>query len=96
MIAWGAVDEVAALLERELPADLPAMKALGVREFGRHLDGGSSLDEALAEAQLQTRRYAKRQSTWFRNQTPGWPRITSLGERDQWVALQLLLPSGVA
>ncbi len=93
MTTRGVLDEVAALLRRELPADLPAMKALGVREFARRLQGGCSLQEALAETQLQTRRYAKRQSTWFRNQTSDWPRIEALTPQDQWAALQALLPS---
>ena len=91
MTTRGALDEVAALLERNLPTELPAMKALGVREFGRHLTGGCSLDEALAEAQLQTRRYAKRQSTWFRNQSPDWPRIEAFEAQDQWAGLRRLL-----
>jgi len=40
----------------------------------RHLHGEISLDEAAAGAVMDTRRYAKRQLTWFRNQMPAWPR----------------------
>jgi tRNA dimethylallyltransferase len=68
MIAAGALDEAAALLARGLPADLPAMKAVGVPELMRHLRGEIPLDEAIAGAQRATRRYAKRQMTWFRHQ----------------------------
>jgi tRNA dimethylallyltransferase len=68
MIAAGALDEAAALLVRGLPADLPAMKAVGVPELMRHLRGEIPLDEAIAGAQRATRRYAKRQMTWFRHQ----------------------------
>ena len=51
---------------RGLDPELPAMKAVGVREFARHLAGGLTLDQALALAQRETRRYAKRQFTWFK------------------------------
>jgi tRNA dimethylallyltransferase len=77
MIRAGALDEVRRLLDRRLDPALPAMKAVGVRELARHLEGELSLEEALAAAQMQTRRYAKRQLTWFRNQTPDWPRPSS-------------------
>jgi tRNA dimethylallyltransferase len=72
----GALDEVRALMARGLRKDLPIMKAVGVREFARHLAGEASLEEALEEAKQATRNYAKRQLTWFRNQTPDWPRLT--------------------
>ena len=87
MVEAGALDEVAALLARGLSLTLPAMKAVGVREFGDYLAGRATLAEALALAQQQTRRFAKRQMTWFRNQTPNWPRITALEADDQWAAL---------
>ncbi len=47
---------------------LPATRAIGLRELIRHLDGEIGLDEAVQLAQVATRRYAKRQMTWFRNQ----------------------------
>ena len=52
----------------------PAMKAIGVREFLDHLAGKRSLEEAVTAVKTETRRYAKRQSTWFRNQVPDWRR----------------------
>ncbi|MDE1968840.1 MAG: tRNA (adenosine(37)-N6)-dimethylallyltransferase MiaA [Alphaproteobacteria bacterium] len=67
MFASGAIDEVRALYARQLPNSLPAMKAVGVREIGHYLAGECSRDAALAAAQQATRRYAKRQYTWFRN-----------------------------
>ena len=72
MLAAGALDEVRALAARKLDPLLPAMKAHGVPWLIRHLDGEISLDEAAAGAVMDTRRYAKRQVTWFRNQMPGW------------------------
>ena len=68
MIAAGGLDEAAALLARGLDPELPAMKAVGVPELFRHLRGESALPEAIAAAQQATRRYAKRQTTWFRHQ----------------------------
>ena len=69
----GALDEVRALAARKLDPLLPAMKAHGVPWLIRHLNGEISLDEAAAGAIMDTRRYAKRQLTWFRNQMKDWP-----------------------
>ena len=68
MMAAGALAEVEALATLD-PA-LPAMKALGVRPLRRHLEAEIGLNEAISEAQKATRRYAKRQLTWFRHQMP--------------------------
>jgi tRNA dimethylallyltransferase len=72
MLAAGALDEVRALAARRLDPLLPAMKAHGVPWLIRHLHGETSLDEAAERAKADTRRYAKRQFTWFRNQLPDW------------------------
>ena len=69
----GALEEVRALAARGLDPLLPAMKAHGVPWLIRHLAGEISLDEAAAGAVMDTRRYAKRQLTWFRNQMQDWP-----------------------
>ena len=84
MLAQGALDEVTALGARGLDPALPALKAVGFRELAAHLRGEISLVEALSAAQMETRRYAKRQLTWFRNQTPDWPRIDGVSQNDQW------------
>ncbi len=76
MIDEGAVAEVEALLARKLNPNLPVMRAIGVREISDYLLGNSSLDEAIAAGQQATRRYAKRQYTWFAHQPPAdWPRF---------------------
>ncbi|MSO53827.1 MAG: tRNA (adenosine(37)-N6)-dimethylallyltransferase MiaA [Rhodospirillales bacterium] len=67
MVAQGALDEVRAFRSLGLDAGLPAAKALGLRELGGHLDGTASLDEACRQATAASRRYAKRQMTWFRH-----------------------------
>jgi len=74
MIEQGALDEVKALADRRLDPDLPAMKAVGVRELMAHLAGETSLKQAMEQTRQATRNYAKRQLTWFRNQTPDWAR----------------------
>lgn len=76
MIEQGALDEVAAMEARGLDPSLPALKAVGYREFAAHLRGETTLDQALDAARQETRRYAKRQLTWFRNQTPDWEKVS--------------------
>ncbi|MEI6557150.1 MAG: tRNA (adenosine(37)-N6)-dimethylallyltransferase MiaA [Rhodospirillaceae bacterium] len=71
MMAAGALAEVQALNALGLEPDRPALKALGVPELRRHLAGDLSLDAAAALARQSTRRYAKRQVTWFRHQVIG-------------------------
>ena len=73
MLEAGALDEVRWLAARKLDPLLPAMKAHGVPWLIRHLNGEISRDEAAAGAVMDTRRYAKRQLTWFRNQMKDWP-----------------------
>lgn len=75
MVEAGALDEVRALVARGLDPTLPAMKAVGVREFAAHLAGETTLAQAVEATRQATRNYAKRQLTWFRNQTPGWARV---------------------
>ncbi len=71
MFAQGAVEEVAALLARgDIPDDAPVRRAIGVPDIAAMLAGTISRADALAAAQHATRRYAKRQGTWFRNQMP--------------------------
>jgi tRNA dimethylallyltransferase len=92
----GAIKEVEALLARGLDPNLPVMRGIGVREIAACLRRESSLTETIAAGQQATRRYAKRQYTWFAHQPPAeWPRFTrplegsSFGE-----ALALLMPKG--
>jgi tRNA dimethylallyltransferase len=70
MVAAGALDEVRQLLSLGLEPSLPAMKAVGVRELGDVLASRQALPAAIAAAQQETRRYAKRQITWIRHQMP--------------------------
>jgi tRNA dimethylallyltransferase len=70
MLAEGALEEVKALQARKLDPRMPAMKAHGVPWLIKFLDGAISLEEAAAQGKRDTRQYAKRQETWFRNQLP--------------------------
>ena len=63
-------------MELGLPPELPAMKALGLREFAGHLAGEVSLDEALDQAKVATRRYIRRQLTWIRTQMSDWAGVS--------------------
>jgi tRNA dimethylallyltransferase len=85
MVEAGAVEEVRALLARGLDPGLPAMKAIGVREFGDFLAGRCDLPAAVAAAQQASRRYAKRQLTWFRNQLPDAPRLAGSVTDEQFL-----------
>lgn len=93
MLAAGALEEVRALLARALDPDLPVMKAVGVRELERHLAGELTLEGAADLARQETRRYAKRQLTWLRNQTPDWPRVTETELEGAWGQFIALNPS---
>jgi tRNA dimethylallyltransferase len=73
MLAQGALAEVERLAARGLNPALPAMKAHGVPWLIRHLRGEIGLEEAVDGGKRDTRRYTKRQATWFRNQAPDWP-----------------------
>lgn len=75
MVHGGGLAEAEALGRLGLAPELPAMKAIGVRELLDHLAGKTSLDEAIAAMKTETRRYAKRQETWFRNQMGDWERM---------------------
>jgi tRNA dimethylallyltransferase len=85
MLAQGALDEVAALIERRLDPALPVMRAHGVPHLIAHLEGRMKLDEAAKRSKLDTRHYAKRQFTWARHQ------LTSF----KWVAPEEAVEAGM-
>jgi len=72
MIAAGAIEEVEALLALGLDEGLPAMRAHGMRELAAYLAGTIGLEEAVAKAKTESRRYAKRQMTWARRYMTDW------------------------
>ena len=92
MVETGALAEVAALAARNLNPALPILKAVGYPQLAAYLRGELSRDQALEVAQRETRRYAKRQTTWMRGQMPDWPRIEALDTQTQWRSFLALNP----
>ena len=72
MIRHGALEEVAQLREAQLPADVPIMRALGVRPIIDYLDGVVTLERATELAKTETRQFAKRQITWLKRHMITW------------------------
>jgi len=70
MLEAGLVEEVERLLAEGYQAGDPGMNATGYIELIPYLEGRHTLDEAVAEIRRATRRYARRQLTWFRHQLP--------------------------
>lgn len=78
MLEAGWVDEVAGLLRQGLSPVFPAFQAIGYRQLVRYLEGNGSLEQASAEIVRETRRFAKRQETWFRKE----PDVTWFSAQD--------------
>jgi tRNA dimethylallyltransferase len=91
MLARGGLDEARRLAERALDPRLPVMKAVGVAELLEVLAGQLTIERAADLARRNSRRLAKRQMTWFRNQAGGWPRAETIDE-----AIAALIGAGVA
>ncbi len=66
MLEAGLLEEIRGLLERDVPSGCTAMQAIGYKEFLPVLDGTTSLETAVEQVKQGSRRYAKRQLTWFR------------------------------
>ncbi len=95
MMAAGLLDEVRRLCARGYGRDLPSMQAIGYKELAAHLAGEISLEDAVAQVKQNTRRFVKRQLSWFRRD----PRITWIDRTaGPWpdAALQVVLPSAFA
>lgn len=82
MIDLGWLDETKWLKSLNLPHTHPVMRAVGYRQLLDHLDGLCTLEEAICDGITATRRYAKRQRTWFNNQTPNAKRGDASNLRD--------------
>lgn len=70
MLRAGGLEEAKAVFAKGYDEGLPVMKAIGLRQLRDHISGQGSLDEAVEDAKRESRRFAKRQTTWFRNQPP--------------------------
>ncbi len=67
MVEAGLIEEVKGLLDQGYPRNCVAMQSFGYKELIDYLDGKRTFDEAIALLKQNTRRFAKRQLTWFRN-----------------------------
>jgi tRNA dimethylallyltransferase len=72
MFEIGAVEEVKKFLKLKINASLPANKILGIEEIKKYLDKKIPLEQAFEETFIRTRRYVKRQRTWFRGHMKDW------------------------
>ena len=73
MLQMGLLEEIKTLLASGIPEKATAMQAIGYKEFVDALAGRSSMEAAVAQVQQSSRRYAKRQLTWFRrNENMHW------------------------
>ncbi|MDI3540906.1 MAG: tRNA dimethylallyltransferase [Thermosediminibacterales bacterium] len=83
MIAKGLVDEVKGLLERGYNKELNALKGLGYKQIIGYLEGGYNLEKAIEILKRDTRRFAKRQFTWFkRDKRIKWINVEEISLKD--------------
>ncbi len=83
MIESGWIDEVQRLRELPRPLSREASQALGYREIAEFLEGKRTLADTIAEIQLRSRQFAKRQLTWYRN-LPGCRLVEGKLTFDLW------------
>lgn len=87
MIAEGLEEEVRDLMGRGCTGDLPSMQGLGYKHFVDFFHGRSSREDAVALLKRDTKRYAKRQFTWFRREPEAvWVDITGLARPEEIAA----------
>lgn len=87
MLDNGLIDEIRSLLEQGISPKATALQAIGYKEFIAALEGQCSIEEAAAQVQQASRRYAKRQLTWFRrNSAMHWLRRTPATHSEEIVA----------
>ncbi len=73
MLQMGLLDEIKGILSSGIPEKATALQAIGYKEFVDALAGRNSMESAVAQVQQSSRRYAKRQLTWFRrNENMNW------------------------
>ncbi len=94
MVELGGIDEAVHLNALGLSPDLPAMKAIGVAHLNAYAQGLISYDEAIALCKRDTRRYAKRQMTWIRNQMDKWPHFETADAAIAHFLIELKSQSG--
>ena len=85
MIVEGGFSEVQTLVSRGLSPDLPVMRAIGVKTIAEHLLGRHDLQTGIDLAKRDTRRFSKRQMTWFRGQASNWPKLANSADKRHFI-----------
>ena len=85
MLRAGGLEEAKAVFAKGFDETLPVMKAIGLRQLAKYFSELGSLDEAIEDAKRESRRFAKRQMTWFRNQPPKGTFLQNKAERDAFL-----------
>ena len=81
MVENGGLSEAKAVYNKGYDLSLPMMKAIGLQQFIPYLRGEVELAESIEHAKRDTRRFAKRQFTWFRGQASNWHQITNSAQK---------------
>ena len=81
MITSGGLNEAKSVFAKNYDNSLPIMKAIGVRQLHGYFAGDTNLDDSIALASRDTRRFAKRQLTWFRGQARNWQNVTNNSDK---------------
>ena len=86
MLSSGLVDEVRSLIEKGYGQDLVSMKGIGYKEIIGYLEGNTDYDETVSILKRNTRRFAKRQYTWFlKDRNVKWFNMDNLGNADNTI-----------
>ena len=85
MLRAGGMDEARTVFAANYDESLPVMKAIGLRQLQRFFDDADSLNDAVEDAKRESRRFAKRQMTWFRNQPPKAIMIQTQDDKDAFL-----------
>lgn len=85
MLRAGGMYEARTVFAANYDESLPVMKAIGLRQLQRVFDDAGSLDDAVEDAKRESRRFAKRQMTWFRNQPPKAIMIQTQDDKDAFL-----------
>ena len=82
MVELGALDECRAAINSFWDPKIPSCQAIGAKDLISYLQGDVALDDAIESAKTQTRRYAKRQRTWFRARMKNWSAVKMSAENE--------------
>ncbi|MEP4052407.1 MAG: tRNA (adenosine(37)-N6)-dimethylallyltransferase MiaA [Litorimonas sp.] len=85
MLRAGGLEEAKSVFAKGYDETLPVMKAIGLRQLQKYFSDLGTLDEAVEDAKRESRRFAKRQMTWFRNQPPKGEFLKDRNDQDQYL-----------